>query len=49
MMTYHNFPYMVMIVYVENNYISVVKLKLNMYEHWEGLIVQQIAVISLKA
>ena len=29
-----------LIVYVDNNYRSEVKLKLNMYEHWEGLIVQ---------
>ena len=29
-----------LIVHVDNNYISEVKLKLNMYEHCEGLIVQ---------
>ena len=29
-----------LIIYVDNNYRSEVKLKLNMYEHWEGLIVQ---------
>ena len=29
-----------LIVYVDNNYRSEVTLKLNMYEHWEGLIVQ---------
>ena len=29
-----------LIVYVDNNYRSEVKLKLNMYKHWESLIVQ---------
>ena len=29
-----------LIVYVDNNYRSEVKLKLNMYEHWEGIIVE---------